>query len=119
MFPYSLSVPPACFQRTQDPGLAPGTRRETLTFNCQTGPFPTPFALADEPDHRHRVALDELLPPAAFPDLGPNGLQVPGRPRRALVTGVSAQRELIEKAARMHAQLVLVHHGVCDFHPTG
>ena len=36
------------------------------------------------------------------------------------MTGVSAQRELIERAVAEGAQLVLVHHGLFwDFHPTG
>ena len=69
-------------------------------------------------------ALDELLEPATFRDLGPNGLQVPPPPERGdverLVTGVSAQRELFERASELRAQLVLVHHGLFwDFHPTG
>ncbi len=67
------------------------------------------------------AALDELLEPAAFTDLGPNGLQVPGRADvTRLVTGVTAQRALIERAVELGAQLVLVHHGLFwDFHPTG
>ena len=66
-------------------------------------------------------ALDELLDPAAFQDLGPNGLQVPGPDEVSrVVTGVSAQRELIDRAIEERAQLVLVHHGLFwDFHPTG
>jgi dinuclear metal center YbgI/SA1388 family protein len=66
-------------------------------------------------------ALDELLDPAAFEDLGPNGLQVPGaQDVQRVVTGVSAQRELIERAVAARAQLVLVHHGLFwDFLPTG
>jgi dinuclear metal center YbgI/SA1388 family protein len=69
-------------------------------------------------------ALDELLEPGAFEDLGPNGLQVPPPPdggeARLVVTGVSAQRELFERAAELGAELVLVHHGLFwDFHPTG
>src|SRR5687768_2857092 len=67
------------------------------------------------------TALDELLVPASFQDLGPNGLQVPGPEEVSrVVTGVSAQRELIERAIEERAQLVLVHHGLFwDFHPTG
>ena len=66
--------------------------------------------------------LDRLLEPERFRDLGPNGLQVP--PARTevskVVTGVSAQRELIERAVERGAQLVLVHHGLLwDFKPTG
>src|SRR3954451_998282 len=66
-------------------------------------------------------ALDELLSPASFTDLGANGLQVPGgRDVQRVVTGVTAQRALIERAAEVDAQLVLVHHGLFwDFHPTG
>jgi dinuclear metal center YbgI/SA1388 family protein len=68
--------------------------------------------------------LDELLDPAAFQDLGPNGLQVPPPPGREdvmrVVTGVTAQRELIDRAVELRAQLVLVHHGLFwDFKPTG
>jgi dinuclear metal center YbgI/SA1388 family protein len=67
------------------------------------------------------TALDELLEPASFADLGPNGLQVPGgEEARRVVTGVSAQRRLIERAIELDAQLVLVHHGLFwDFQPTG
>src|SRR4051795_1795397 len=66
-------------------------------------------------------ALDELLQPAAFRDLGPNGLQVPGaREVSHVITGVSAQRELSERAVELGAQLVLVHHGLFwNFQPTG
>jgi dinuclear metal center YbgI/SA1388 family protein len=63
--------------------------------------------------------LDDLLEPGAFGDLGPNGLQVPGSAEvTKVVTGVSAQLELFERAARAGAELVLCHHGVFwDFHP--
>jgi dinuclear metal center YbgI/SA1388 family protein len=66
-------------------------------------------------------ALDELLTPEAFEDMGPNGLQVPGPDEvDTVVTGVTAQRELAERAIAEGAQLVLVHHGLFwDFHPTG
>jgi dinuclear metal center YbgI/SA1388 family protein len=66
-------------------------------------------------------ALDELLTPADFQDLGPNGLQVPGAEDVVrVVTAVSAQRELAERAVAEQAQLVLVHHGLFwDFEPTG
>ncbi len=58
-------------------------------------------------------ALDELLDPAAFDDYGPNGLQVPGPSEvRRVVTGVSAQRPLAERAVELGAELVLVHHGL-------
>ena len=67
------------------------------------------------------AALDELLDPGGYADLGPNGLQVPGaREVTRVVTGVSAQRQLIERAVELEAQLVLVHHGLFwDFQPTG
>ena len=63
--------------------------------------------------------LDELLDSGSFDDYGPNGLQVPGADEVSLVaTGVSAQRELFERAAEAGAQLVLCHHGTLwDFHP--
>ena len=66
-------------------------------------------------------ALDDLLDPAAFADLCPNGLQVPGALEVIrVVTGVSAQRQLSERAVALGAQLVLVHHGLFwDFQPTG
>ncbi len=70
----------------------------------------------------HLIAvLDELLEPGRFDDLGPNGLQVPGRRDiRRVVTGVSAQRLLFERAVELEAELVLVHHGLFwDFLPTG
>jgi dinuclear metal center YbgI/SA1388 family protein len=66
-------------------------------------------------------ALDELLQPTEFQDLGPNGLQVPGVAEvTRVVTGVSARRELSERAVELGAQLVLVHHGLFwNFHPAG
>ena len=64
--------------------------------------------------------LDELLDDRrASQDLGPNGLQVPGAAEvTTVVTGVSAQRELFERAVDEQAQLVLAHHGILwDFEP--
>lgn len=63
--------------------------------------------------------LDDLLEIERFADLGPNGLQVPGAEHTStVVTGVSAQRALFERAIREQAQLVLVHHGILwDFEP--
>src|SRR3954466_11234846 len=65
--------------------------------------------------------LDELLRPADFTDLGPNGLQVPGADEVThVLTGVSATLELHERAVQLGAQLVLVHHGLFwSFHPPG
>ena len=62
----------------------------------------------------HLIAyLDGLLDPGAFDDLGPNGLQVPGpRAVTKVVTGVTAQRALFERAVAEDAELVLVHHGL-------
>jgi dinuclear metal center YbgI/SA1388 family protein len=67
------------------------------------------------------ATLDELLDPGGFGDLGPNGLQVPGTPEiTRVLTAVSAQRAVSERAVQLGAQLVLVHHGLFwDFHPTG
>jgi dinuclear metal center YbgI/SA1388 family protein len=66
-------------------------------------------------------SLDDLLDPAAFDDMGPNGLQVPGQSEiERVVTGVTAQRELFERAVQERAQLVLVHHGLFwNFAPVG
>jgi len=63
--------------------------------------------------------LDELLEVERFADLGPNGLQVPGAQQTTtVVTGVSAQRALFERAIEERAGLVLVHHGILwDFEP--
>ena len=65
--------------------------------------------------------LDDLLRIGEFEDLGPNGLQVPAeREVERVVTGVTAQRELIERAVAGDAQLVLVHHGLFwRFNPVG
>ena len=65
--------------------------------------------------------LDDLLGVAEFEDLGPNGLQVPAdREVEHVVTGVTAQRELIERAVAEGAQLILVHHGLFwRFNPVG
>jgi len=64
--------------------------------------------------------LDELLEIGRFQDYGPNGLQVPGAATvETVVTGVSAQRELFERALEHDAQLVLAHHGILwDLAPT-
>ena len=57
--------------------------------------------------------LDELLAPGEYDDYGPNGLQVPGAAEvTTVVTGVSAHRELFERAREAGAQLVLCHHGI-------
>jgi dinuclear metal center YbgI/SA1388 family protein len=63
--------------------------------------------------------LDALLEIERFADLGPNGLQVPGAQQvTTVLTGVSAQRELFERAIEEDAQLVLAHHGLLwDFEP--
>jgi dinuclear metal center YbgI/SA1388 family protein len=57
--------------------------------------------------------LDDLLESPRWRDYGPNGLQVPGADDVELVvTGVSAHRDLFERAASAGAQLVLCHHGI-------
>jgi dinuclear metal center YbgI/SA1388 family protein len=71
--------------------------------------------------HRDEILayFAELLDVDSFDDLGPNGLQVPGSGEvEVLVTGVSGQLELFERAARRGAQLVVTHHGILwDFLP--
>ncbi len=55
----------------------------------------------------------ELLDVGSYPDYGPVGLQVEGADEvERLVCGVSASRELFERAAAAGAQMVLVHHGL-------
>ena len=57
--------------------------------------------------------LDQLLDAQGFDDYGPNGLQVVGREDvRRVATGVSAHRELFERAAETEADMVLCHHGL-------
>jgi dinuclear metal center YbgI/SA1388 family protein len=65
--------------------------------------------------------LDDWMTPEAFDDLGPNGLQVPAeRELECVVTGVTAQRALFDRAVAEEAQLVLVHHGLFwSFNPLG
>src|ERR687886_194199 len=56
---------------------------------------------------------NELLDLDAYPDFGPMGLQVVGaRQVEKIACGVSASRELFERAGEAGAQLVLVHHGL-------
>jgi dinuclear metal center YbgI/SA1388 family protein len=56
---------------------------------------------------------NELLDLDAYSDYGPMGLQVVGAPEIAkIVCGVSASRDLFERAAESGAQMVLVHHGL-------
>jgi len=56
---------------------------------------------------------NEFLDIGAYPDYGPMGLQVVGAPEVAKIAcGVSASRELFERAAGAGAQLVIVHHGL-------
>ena len=56
---------------------------------------------------------NRLLEIDAYDDYGPNGLQVPGsREVERVITGVSAQRELIERAVAAGGQLLLTHHGL-------
>jgi dinuclear metal center YbgI/SA1388 family protein len=65
--------------------------------------------------------LNELLTPDDFEDLGPNGVQVPGADEiERVVTAVTAQRAVFERAISQRAQLVLVHHGLFwRFDPLG
>ena len=65
--------------------------------------------------HRDELVkyISELLETARFSDYGPNGVQIEGRARiTKIVTGVSASVELFERAINMHADAVIVHHGI-------
>jgi dinuclear metal center YbgI/SA1388 family protein len=55
----------------------------------------------------------ELLDLDAYPDYGPMGMQVLGADDvTKIAAGVSASRELFERAAAAGAELVVVHHGI-------
>lgn len=55
---------------------------------------------------------DALLHPENYHDYAPNGLQVMGSEEvTSVVTGVTACLELIDRAAELNAQAILVHHG--------
>ncbi|HET6611165.1 MAG TPA: Nif3-like dinuclear metal center hexameric protein [Kofleriaceae bacterium] len=57
--------------------------------------------------------LDTTLEIERFRDYGPNGLQVEGRSEvRRVVAGVSANAALFERAAKIGADLIVVHHGL-------
>ncbi len=73
------------------------------------------------PQIRELIAYaDDLLDASAFADYGPNGLQVPGPDAvEHVVTGVSATAALFERAAALHADLVLTHHGLFWGEPAG
>lgn len=56
--------------------------------------------------------LKQLLTPELYRDYCPNGLQVAGRLGvKRIISGVSANKSLIEEAIRHKADLLLVHHG--------
>ena len=56
---------------------------------------------------------NELLDLDSYPDYGPMGLQVVGSEEvERVACGVSASRELFERAAESGAQMVIVHHGL-------
>ncbi len=57
--------------------------------------------------------LDSTLEIDRFRDYAPNGLQIEGAPEiETVVTGVSANAELISRAIEMDADLIVVHHGL-------
>lgn len=57
--------------------------------------------------------LDEVLEVDSFRDYGPNGLQVEGsREVDTVITGVSANMALFERARQHNADLIVVHHGL-------
>ncbi len=65
--------------------------------------------------HRDEIVryADELLEAAKWPEFAPPGLQVVGADDvTTIACGVSASRELLEGAAALGAEMVLVHHGL-------
>jgi dinuclear metal center YbgI/SA1388 family protein len=95
-------------------GCIGGNNTKPYNREARALSFPAMAPLAEILAH-----VDELLEIAAFEDYGPNGLQVPGAADVELVvSGVSGQAELFERAAAAGAQMVLVHHGILwDFQP--
>jgi len=58
-------------------------------------------------------AFNALLEPERFKDYGPNGLQVEGKKQICrIVSGVTANRALIEAAIEVKADAIFVHHGL-------
>ncbi|MCF4009948.1 Nif3-like dinuclear metal center hexameric protein [Rheinheimera sp. UJ63] len=56
--------------------------------------------------------LDQLLDSGRIKDYCPNGLQVEGKAQiQTVVTGVTASMALLEQAAALNADAILVHHG--------
>lgn len=67
------------------------------------------------PVHLREVVgyLNSTLEIERFKDYAPNGLQVEGTLEvERVVTGVSASAELISRAIELHADLIVVHHGL-------
>lgn len=59
-----------------------------------------------------QASLDQLLDCSRFNDYCPNGLQVEGCAQvRRVLCGVTASRELIERAIDERADAIIVHHG--------
>lgn len=57
--------------------------------------------------------IDELLNPASFQDVCINGIQIEGKKNvRHIATSVSATLQSIQKAKRLKADILLVHHGL-------
>lgn len=57
--------------------------------------------------------LENLLHPNDFQDVAINGLQVEGKPQiLTIATAVTASLHVIREAVRLHADLLLVHHGL-------
>ncbi len=56
--------------------------------------------------------LNDFLSVSQFKDYAPNGLQVQGTDSiSSIVTGVTACQALIDQAAAVNADAILVHHG--------
>jgi dinuclear metal center YbgI/SA1388 family protein len=65
--------------------------------------------------HRDEIVshANEVLEAARWPEFAPPGLQVVGADEvTTLVCGVSASRDLLERAVAAGAEMVLVHHGL-------
>jgi dinuclear metal center YbgI/SA1388 family protein len=98
------------------PGFEPGTSPTRTARATRLRYTPNGHRVSHAPMASRDEILafaNEYLDLASYSDYGPMGLQVTGVPDvRKIACGVSASRELFERAGETGAQMVLVHHGL-------
>jgi poly(A) polymerase len=124
--PRGKATPPRNGQPSQQSHLPASTTLAAPRRRAGTHPAPTTKEAGETartPSRATRTApvsrdelirfLDEEFQVSRFRDLGPNGLQVIGKPEvRRVALGVSANLALFEAAAAWGADLIAVHHGL-------